>query len=462
MMMKKKPGRQRLIGLGLSALVLAAMMPLHVLQANAEEAFAAETAGTEMAGTESFAPDGQLPQRYDLREQGRAPSVKDQGAYATCWSLVAVSALESALLPEEDTAFSADHMTLQNGFAAGPEDGGDYRMIMAYLGGWTGPVLSAEDPYGDGVSPEGLEAAAHVQEMRLLTEQDPEAVKRMVMRFGAMQTSLFLNRESVREEAGYYDAGHCAYYCPEKKKNEHDVLVIGWDDAFPKEWFAQQPDRDGAYICQNSWGEDFGEKGIFYVSYADANICGGGLVFTDVDTAGRYDGIYQTDPCGWQGQQGYGDEGCYFANVYTAQRDETLEAAGFYATGPDSYYEVCLVRDFTGPEDFDNKELLVRGVLEEAGYYTVPFDEPPLLQEGERFALAVFIETPGAKNPAAVEYRKDTYTETVTTEGKEGYLSFAGTAWENTEEKYGTNVCLKAYTCGAEEETKADRENEGE
>ena len=52
-----------------------------------------------------------------------------------------------------------------------------------------------------------------------------------------------------------------------------------------------------------------------------------------------------------------------------------------------------------------------------------------------------------------MEYRKDAFTETVTTEGKEGYLSYAGTAWDNTEEKYGTNVCLKAYTCGTEEES---------
>ncbi len=387
-----------------------------------------------------------LPARYDLRDLGKAPSVKDQGAHPTCWSLVAVSALESALLPGEDIALSADHMTLRNGFSIDPDDGGDYRMIMAYLSSWTGPVLLSDDPYGDGVSPEGLSAALHVQEIRMLPEQDEAVVRQMILEHGAMQTSLYMDHDSVLPEAGCYNAEHAAYYCAEKKKNDHDVLVIGWDDDFPKEYFADPPSRDGAYICQNSWGEDFGEDGVFYVSYEDANICGRGLVFPDVDAQMRYDGIYQADTCGWQGQQGYGDEGCFFANVYTARRDERLAAAGFYATGPDTSYELFLVHDFEEPGDFESKERIGSGVLKEAGYYTVPIEDAPLLREGERFALVCFIGTPGAKNPAAVEFKKDRFTQDVTLDGREGYLSFAGTVWENTEEKYETNVCLKAYT----------------
>jgi len=73
-----------------------------------------------------------------------------------------------------------------------------------------------------------------------------------------------------------------------------------------------------------------------------------------------------------------------------------------------------------------------------------------VLEEGERFAVIVRIETPGADKPVAVELRKDSYTANVTLEGRESYLSRKGEVWENTQEKYGTNVCLKVFLRAAE------------
>ena len=59
--------------------------------------------------------------------------------------------------------------------------------------------------------------------------------------------------------------------------------------------------------------------------------------------------------------------------------------------------------------------------------------------------MIVKITTPGEKNPAVVEYGADVYSQNVTTEGKEGYLSRDGEYWENTEQRFGSNVCLKGY-----------------
>lgn len=54
----------------------------------------------------------------------------------------------------------------------------------------------------------------------------------------------------------------------------------------------------------------------------------------------NYDHLYQTDLCGWVGNMGYKKESCWFANVYTADSTQTLRAVGFYATGPESDYEI--------------------------------------------------------------------------------------------------------------------------
>ncbi len=388
----------------------------------------------------------ELPARYDARWAGKTPVVKSQGDQSTCWALTVSSALEAALLPGQHLIFSPDHISLRNGFHIEQKDGGDYMMAMAYLSGWRGPVLEEEDLYGDGVSPEGLTAAVHVQEMRLLEGMSREQICRMIFKYGPVQTSLYMDRGTTSPEKGYYREDTCAYYYPEEKTPTHDVLILGWDDSYPKENFAVQPEEDGAYICQNTWGEDFGEQGIFYVSYEDGAIARGGLAYTRVEEKENYDHIYQSDVCGWQAQQGYDSETCLFANVFTAGTDENLRAVGFYATGADSVYEVSVVHSFADTDSFSCREAVCSGFLEDSGFYTVDLPDAVPLAAGERFAVVVKITTPGVKLPAAVEMHKDSYSDTVTVEGKEGYLSQDGKEWENTEELFQTNVCLKAYT----------------
>ena len=133
------------------------------------------------------------PSKYDLREKGRATTVKNQGSLGTCWASASVSALETALLPEESVQFSVDHMTLKNSFSQTQNDGGEYTMGMAYLTAWQGPVYEADDPYGDGESPDGLKPVKHVQEMQVIEGKDFEKIKEAVFKYGGVQTSIYLS-----------------------------------------------------------------------------------------------------------------------------------------------------------------------------------------------------------------------------------------------------------------------------
>lgn len=404
-----------------------------------------QIAESEMQETQAVDTD-MLPAYWYAGDYGKKPTVRSQGKYGTCWALTAVSALEASLLPQNGTVFSADHMALNNAFSVDLEEGGDYLMTMAYLSGWQGPVTEAEDPYGDAYSPHGLAPAVHVQEMQLLEGVDLEEIKEVVLQYGAVQTSLYMSRATTASESTYYKEENSAYYYPDAQQQNHDILILGWDDGFSRFHFQQTPDQDGAFICQNTWGSNFGENGIFYVSYGDANIGKTGIVYTRIQETDNYDRIYQTDDCGWQGRQGYDSDTCWFANVYTADSAQQLAAVGFYATGENAFYDIYLVREFTGEESFAQKELLLSGEQERVGYYTVDLERPVALMAGERFAIVIQMTTPGTDNPVAVEYRANEYTQNVVTEGKEGYLSQHGKVWQNTEENFGTNVCLKAYT----------------
>lgn len=404
-------------------------------------------------GVDTMSDVGYLPYKYDLREQGRVSKVEDQGAFGTCWAFATLTALESTLLPEEHLEFAQDHMTLCNSFGQGQDDGGDYTMSMAYLASWQGPVLEEDDPYGDGVSDPTLTAVKHVQEMQVMESGDQQKIKEAVFKYGGVQTSIYTTLQDSDSTSVYYNRETNAYCYQGSEKSNHDVVIIGWDDSYAKENFSTPPEEDGAFICQNSWGSSFGENGVFYISYYDSNIGIHNVVYTKVEDVDNYDRIYQSDLCGWVGQMGYDRESIYGANVFRAKEAEQIEAAGFYATGKDTSYDVYVVKNFRDTTSLasENRIKVAHGQVSNAGYYTIRFDKPVDVERGERFAVMLYITTPNAVYPMAIEYAADELTAGVDITDGEGYISIRGSQWNRVEEQAQSNLCIKAYSSVREE-----------
>lgn len=402
----------------------------------------------EILAINNSSDDRIVPYTYSLRDVDRNSKVKNQGKFGTCWAFASLTAIETTLLPEEDLEFSPDHMTLQNSFSASQNDGGEYTMATAYLTSWQGPVYETEDPYGDGVSESKLTPVKHVQEVQIIPEKDNEKIKEAVYKYGGVQSSLYTSLTSPTSKSVYYNREKYAYCYKGEERPNHDVVIIGWDDNYSKENFNMDLEEDGAFICQNSWGESFGDDGVFYVSYYDVNIGIHNVVYSVVEDTNNYDNIYQADLCGWVGQLGYGRENVYFANVYTADSDEDICATGFYATGENTEYEVYYIDNFTNTDSFDvsNRKLIKTGKFDNAGFYTVKFDEPEGVLQGEKFAIMIYISTPNSVHPAAIEYRADEATKDVVLSDGEGYISMRGKNWDNVEETQSCNLCLKVYT----------------
>ncbi|MEY8338028.1 lectin like domain-containing protein [Lachnospiraceae bacterium 62-35] len=406
-----------------------------------------------------------LPKTYDLRKTGRVPAIKNQGELGTCWAFASLTALESSLLPEDNYDFSEDNMSLNHNFLLGQEDGGDYTMSMAYLVSWQGPVLEEKDPYGDKKTPSGLTAVRHVQEIQILPEKDFDCIKQAILDIGGVQSSLYTSMKNPGSESEYYNKETAAYYYDGKESPNHDSVIIGWDDTYPKENFSSPPPGDGAFLCMNSWGTGFGKDGCFYVSYYDTNIGVHNIVYTVTELPDNYDRIYQSDLCGWIGQLGYGQDTAWFANVYEAKEEEMLKAVGFYATGPNTSYEIYTAVDVKAPGNSAEKNMeegtekktgrkdmfsgMVKageGKMDYAGYYTIPLDKKVDLKKGERFAVIVRIKTPGAVHPVAIEYDAQDGKCSIDLNDGEGYISVQGDLWDSAEEKQECNICLKAYT----------------
>lgn len=393
------------------------------------------------AGGESI-----LPARYDLQDKQRTPVVKNQGRFGTCWAFASLSAMESALLPEEKAEYSPDHMSLKNSFYLEQADGGNYTMGMAYLTAWQGPVYEADDPYGDHTSPDDLKPVKHVQEIQIIEHKDYEKIKEAVFKYGGVQTSIYSAIRSTRVDSDYYNSVTGSYCYIGTQKANHDVLIIGWDDNYSKDNFNMEVEGDGAFICQNSWGSGFGESGVFYISYYDVNVGSHNLVYTRIEDTDNYDNIYQSDLCGWVGQLGYSRESIYGANVYTAAGAEELKAAGFYAVGKDSEYKLYVVKNFTDTGSLANRILAAEGKLGNSGFYTIDFDRSVSVAAGEKYAVILYISTPGAEKPLAIEFAADEFTSTVDISDGESYISSMGTSWESLEKTQNSNLCLKVYS----------------
>ena len=385
-----------------------------------------------------------LPRSYSSIEEERMPVLKNQGKTNSCWAFAALSALESS--KDEDGAgpYSTDHLIYQNTYQNNFENGGAYVISMAYLLSWRGPVEESLDPI-DGESPDLLEEIVHVQEVREAQPKDYEAIKRFVYLYGGVESAIYMDFDISLKESPHYNEEFNSFCYPEEENGNHDVVIIGWDDDYPSENFSGEVTEDGAFICQNSWGETFGEDGIFYVSYEDANIGTYGIAYSRIDGADNYDKIYQTDLCGFTAQIGYQQKNCWFSNIYTAESDLNLRAAGFYATGPDTEYEIYVVPNFRNESSFLLKRKVCKGRLKDAGFYTIDFPEAVSIEAGNDFGIVVYITTPDTEYPIAVEYNVQEISENAEVLEGRGYLSLQGKSWENVAETQDYNICLKAY-----------------
>ena len=384
-----------------------------------------------------------LPESFDLRTKGKVSEVRDQGRWGTCWAFASLAALESSLLPDARWQFSVDHLVMENGFNSGVDEGGDYNMTLAYTTSWAGPVTETEDPY-DGQSVSGLSAAVHLQEAIILNEKDYDQIKALLYDYGAVQSAIY-SQPDIQALSDYYSEENASYYYPDSMECNHDIVIIGWDDHYPKENFVIEPEGDGAFICKNSWGSDFGEDGYFYISYYDHNIGIYGVAYTGVEPADNYDLLYQSDLLGWTGSIGYSEPAAWFSNVYGAETDNLIKAVGFYATDADTYYDIYLVQDYESVEDMDRRRLVYSGYLKDKGYYTVDLEDALTVEADSRFAVVMRIYTEGSQHPIAIEYASNELTADADISDGESYMSYTGQLWSHMEETSQCNACLKVY-----------------
>ncbi len=417
-------------------------------------------------------------------------SVKNQGAYGTCWSFSCMAASEASVIKENladlrtadmselHLAYYLSHSVtdplggtegdyfsvLDTSTNAFLQVGGNQKLATYRLANWYGLVEEEVAPYDSiGVDTEvELDATTayeqdkfHLENAYWVSLQDIDVVKQMIMKYGA-------GSASYHTAAAYYSTGSenlgnltepVAVYCPEDLTNNHGITIVGWDDNYSSSNFGTyKPASDGAWYCKNSWGSEWSKDGYFWISYEDASLLSEPVFFYDYGLAKNYDYNYQYDG------GAYADftiVSSYYANCYTAKQAEYLKAVGFYTRNAN--YD-CIVAVYLNPSGNDptNGVLMAQKECQQtyAGFHTVELDSPVELHKDDTFSVVVYqADSDGNEVPVILDtpYEDSTYSNTSSAKSGQSYVCQNGNVIDvgvimKNGIQQNANCRIKAYT----------------
>ena len=268
----------------------------------------------------------QLPSSYDARAEGLITSVKNQSALGACWTFSGNSLLETGYIKAglgsvDNTDFSEWQMA--NYSHAQSLNGYTYSAETPYTGGagWGArlydPIYYAQAQFSstftdEAVSPYPLDQIRAHESLSPPSQQSPTLGKAVVSSYGFDTTSGnhfsstdlqllkggIINYGSVamgiiwsHDSISTYEGKTIYNNTTESIDGGHAIVAVGWDDT------VQVSDtQQGAFIMKNSWSEDWGDNGYFYLAY-DSYIGDGACAsWLEVEDASHLTSAYSTMP----------------------------------------------------------------------------------------------------------------------------------------------------------------------
>ena len=423
--------------------------------------------------------------RSDEQDWAEDIRVKDQGKSGLCWAFGITTAAEysyakdtyeksgkvSEMSPGHLGYFQynrvndplgnteGDGIVLDAGEDGWPGYGGNPIYTMQHMATYSGLGLESEAPFdmvnnnisGDRwIGPSDLyDASLAYKNYATMKEavycplegvSGRDTLKSLVMEYGAATVGIEMSstaRSNFYSEPAYYDFRS-------SQSTDHMVTVIGWDDNYKKTNFKNRynatPDRNGAWIVQNSWGNSWGDDGIFYVSYESADFTTDNVANAfEMQPADKYTYNFQydgTSDCAdstdefVEGEDNpfETEQGTKAANVFknTTGKTISLEAVSFSTFNYG--YTPCTIDIYTGLGETDDPDDGIHAgttlaSTRTAGVKTIELSEPVTIGPGERFAIMFSFPVDSA---FGIEKDRDHDDKDFIVETKPGQSFFSG------------------------------------
>lgn len=418
-----------------------------------------------------------LPSYYDARNDNKVTSVKSQSPWGTCWSFAFCAAAEASLISggyetKDSVDLSESHLVWfrSNNYVedssipvqldrrivtSGANEfsmGGNNDDAVATVARWSGLTTEAKYPYSSNYSSMNFsESDMFVNDYNLDSAifynkaTDMEQIKAAIYKNGAVATSYYDNSDSGSSSHTLSPAGS-SYYQNVQTGTNHAITVVGWDDNFSASNFKITPPSNGAWLCKNSWGTNFHDKGYFWLSYCDPS----NTEFAEINAkpAGEFDHNYQYDGISCTASITYNENVIYGANIFTAESSEVIKAFSL-KINDDAPYQ-CIIKLYTGVTSTYNPK---SGTLRETktvnfdskGFYTVDFDDSYIINKGQKFSVVIELRKSSDYAWLPVEISDSRYYECDSKQGQ-SMCSYSGSSWTDLSNAGYGNIPLKVYT----------------
>ena len=429
-----------------------------------------------------------LPSSYDPRPLDLTPIIEDQGIYGLCWAYAVVSSLESSMIHQDPDKYAGIDLSpyhlayftynrenisnlssplpglegIAGDFTIAPDwdiidnirgltvGGLEYQGKYALASG-IGAVNESAVPYYSHGNNTPISPDLAVSKNEILLDaaffipfNETDAIKTHLMQSGA--GILGFNITTDKPYLYQMDSGDWAYYLGSTDHDTlsdlggHAVTLIGWDDTFAS--FGMKPEKNGAWLTQNSWGADPGNCTNIWIAYSEPSLTG--PVFY-VGGEAAYDHNYQYDGGALMNDHPTNQTTVKIANMFTAGGDELIRTVSL-DTNQSVSYIVSIYTDPEGSPDAGKLSAEQSGGISYAGYYTIDLDEPVPIEKGQNFSVVYLLETDGPLNISIDSSIVDEDVETVTfAKAGQSYLN-NGTGWTDMSADGITNLRIKAFT----------------
>ena len=225
----------------------------------------------------------EIPSKFNLADK-LTINVENQGQYGICWAFSSLKTLETYLQLHNEGTYNLSEIKMDyitSNLLYGTRtihSGGSFETFKDYLM-YTGVKAQDENDYRE-YEKEEYEKFIKEKDITIVTETiDFPAINKKdnIEEINEFRKTI---KTHIMTNGGLYTTitipDNINHYCSDDCTQNHSVTIIGWDDEYKKENFksktGKQPEHDGAYIAINSWGKEWGNNGLFYISYDDENV----------------------------------------------------------------------------------------------------------------------------------------------------------------------------------------------